>query len=126
MTVYRVLVYRRGLHLVATEQAGELVRSDLDWRLFVNVDGTWFDHSVAPAWHESREDAIRAAIAEVEEAAASAAVVLDELRQRLVNIEQRPLPAEVAALSGHGESAAGGRDVTPAGQDRSNGSSPDA
>lgn len=119
MRLYRVIVYRRGdLHLDLQEQEGYLVRSSKDWSLKVNAGGVWFDWSVAPSWHESREAAIGAAIEEVEDAAANTAAVLDDLRNRLVNIEQGPLPAQVATVVGHRESAAGGRDVTPAGQAR--------
>lgn len=85
------------------------------------------DDPPGPPWVLSHEQAIRNAIAEVEQAAASLAALLDQLRQQLLEECSRPLPAEGAsAIAGPGESAAGGRDVTPAGQVRRSGTPAEA
>ena len=73
------------------------------------------DDPPGPPWARSREQAIRNAIAEVEHAAASLAALLAQLRQQLLEDCSRPLQAAGAELGGPTESAAGGRDVTPAG-----------
>jgi hypothetical protein len=58
------------------------------------------DDPPGPLWVETREHAIRNAIAEVEQAAASLSALLDQLRQQLLEECSRPLPAEGASIAG--------------------------
>ena len=115
MRLYRVMVYRRGnLEIDVAEQAGEVLdvayRDGWPRQQVLTDTGSGFDRT--PDWRTSRREALEIAIAQVESAQANAAAVLDDLRNRLLTEHHRPLPA--AAAAGSGESAAGGRDVTPA------------
>lgn len=112
MRVYRVLVSRGpGLEVEVHEQEGETVISTEDRRRMVRLEnGHYFDQG--PDWRPSRLEALRMAAARLEDAAASTLATLDQVLNRIVNIERRPLPAGAAV--GSGESAAGGREVTPA------------
>lgn len=86
---------------------------------FVRVGGD-FIYKLTDEWRPHRWEALARAAAELELIAGRIACKAAELRNQAEDArnEIRPLPAEGAVFAGPGESAAGGRDETPAAQDQ--------
>lgn len=84
---------------------------------YVRVAGHWL-YKLTGDWRAHRWEALIRAAEELEEIAGRLACKAAELRHQAEDArnETRPLPAEGAAFTGPGESAAGGRDETPAAQ----------
>ena len=85
---------------------------------FVRVAGD-FIYKLTDEWRSNRWETLTRAAEELEQIAGRMALKAAELRHQAQDArnETRPLPAAGAAFTGPGESAAGGRDETPAAQD---------
>lgn len=86
---------------------------------FVRISGQWL-YKLTGEWRVHRWEAMERAAGELEEIAGRMAVRAAELRHEAAAArnETRPLPAAGASMACPGESAAGGRDETPAAQDQ--------
>jgi hypothetical protein len=86
---------------------------------FVRCSGQWL-YRLTGEWHVHRWEALVRSAEQLDEIAGRIAAKAAELRHQAEDAinELRPLPAEGAVFAGPGESAAGGRDETPAAQDQ--------
>ena len=86
---------------------------------FVRIGGQWL-YKLTGEWRLHRWEALLRAAEQLDEAAERITDKAAELRHEAATArnETRPLPAEGAVIAGPGESAAGGRDETPAAQDQ--------
>ena len=123
--MYRAFLYfKADGHCDVHHQEGHVVelrdKNALDGRaLYVKTPGDYV-YRLTGDWREHRWESLMRAAEQLEEAAGRLACKAAELRHQAddARSEIRPLPAEGAVFAGPGESAAGGRDETPAAQDQ--------
>lgn len=123
--MYRAFLYFKADGSVDVHhQEGQVVElrdkaSQSGHALYVKTSAD-FVYKLGGDWRAHRWEACLRAAEELEEVADRLACKAAELRNEAATArnETRPLPAEGAAFTGPGESAAGGRDETPAAQDQ--------